>query len=861
MASASSPETLLQSALIALKQKDYGTAIATFSTLQHHGNASTAQRLKAEMGLVRAYVGQGETATAIALCERLRQRPQPQVQAWASRMLADLPVAATPDGQVGQDASGFRPLAANSGPTGLAEEARNASGFRPLTADGGADVSELPPLTPPQSTDPSGFVPLADDPAPPVTPSPSVDSLPPATAAPVAPPPPAPPTADPSAPSLFHYASLNQAGMAAATETTEAADAPVTSPPTQLQSTPQLPAQTAPEVKTDGPGPDAAPPTESDPPWQLPGAGRLERLRSLGANPGRLQLWVTQLVTLGLSLGLMDWLLHRSLRQSVAVLRHMNWLVPPGWLGWMLGDYSLYLAIFLAVLLLASPWLWDGLMGRAYGQKSLSIQTLKSTHPEAARTLRRICQQQGWTLPHLRSLPTDTPLIFSYGWLPRNTRIVVSQGWLQRLEDDEATTLLSHELAHLRQWTLPLMSMLGLVLQGWYQVYWQVARWGDLQTFKPLTASAALISAVGYGLYWLLRKPVLALARTRTTTSDRQAVEWTGNPNGLIRALVKTAAALATDITAQGQVPPLVDSVDLLTPLGYRGALTPGSLYPQGYLPQVLTWDWQNPYRHWLTLNSSHPLLGDRLITLSRYAVQWGLEPEFPLMGQTARVRMRSKVDFSQYWLPFLLQIAPYLGPTLGIAIALLMWFVGGLVNPLGLWQISWFYGDLSLLWGSLWLGLGIGILLRINRYFPDINPTNIRRNAQLDTLVKNPMGLPTDSVAVRLQGILVGRRGMANWLCQDFWLQTDQGLLKLHFLSSLGAAGNLLIHPGHPSLLLGKEVRASGWFRRGADPWLDLDSLMLPRKSPLRAHHPAWSAGLALVSCALGILIIFRGG
>ena len=84
---------------------------------------------------------------------------------------------------------------------------------------------------------------------------------------------------------------------------------------------------------------------------------------------------------------------------------------------------------------------------------------------------------------------------------------------------------------------------------------------------------------------------------------------------------------------------------------------------------------------------------------------------------------------------------------------------------------------------------------------------------------------------------------------------------MKLHFLHSPWAAGNLLIHPGHPSLLLGKEVRASGWFRRGADPWLDLDSLMLPRKSPLRAHHPAWSAGLALVSCALGILIIFRGG
>lgn len=844
MASSSSPatpETLLQSALIALKHKDYGAAIATFSTLQHHGNASTAQRLKAEMGLVRAYAGQGETATAIALCERLRQRPQPQVQAWATRMLADLPVDGATAESASSEASGFQPLAAHRGSTPPSNGDKDASGFRPLTADGEADAS--------------GFVPLTE-PAPPVVSPPSSETTPPHAAADSSAPP-----APPLGASLFHYETLNQAGP---TPTAGEAAPATTSTPTELQTTTQLqPSHPSQSSENDHePSPTGViQPTNADSPWQIQGAGRLERLRSLGANPRRLQLWVTQLVTLGLSLGLMDWLLHRSLRQSVAVLRHMNWLVPPRWLGWMLGDYSLYLAIVLTVLLLASPWLWDGLMSRAYGQQGLSIQTLKGTHPEAARTLRRICQQQQWTLPHLRSLPTDTPVIFSYGWLPRHTRIVVSQGWLQRLEDDEATTLLSHELAHLRQWTLPLMSMLGLVLQGWYQVYWQVARWGDRQTFKPLSASAAAISAVGYGLYWLIRKPVLALARTRTPASDRQAVEWTGNPNGLTRALVKTATALATDITTQGQVPPLVESLDLLTPLGYRSALTPGSLYPHGSLPQVLTWDWQNPYRHWLALNNSHPPLGDRLTTLSRYAVQWGLEPEFPLMGQTARVRTRSKVDFSQYWLPFLLQIAPYLGPTLGVAIALVMWFVGGLVNPLGLWQISWFYGDRSLLWGSLWLGLGIGILLRINRYFPDINPTTTRRNAQLETLVKNPMGLPTDSVPVKLQGTLVGRRGMANWLCQDFWLQTEQGLLKLHFLSSLGAAGNLLIHPGHPSLLLGQAVMVSGWFRRGTDPWLDLDSLMHPRKAPIRAHHPAWSAGLALVSCGLGILIIFRGG
>jgi Zn-dependent protease with chaperone function len=515
----------------------------------------------------------------------------------------------------------------------------------------------------------------------------------------------------------------------------------------------------------------------------------------------------------------------------------------------------------IAALALASPWLWDRLLALAHQQQPLSTSRLQTTHPETVRLLRRLCQQRGWPIPHLRSLPSDLPLSFSYGWWPSNLRLVVSQGWLETLSDDEAATLLGHELAHLSHGTLPLMSTLGLLLQLLYQGYWHLARWGDRQNFAPLRASAAILSALAYGLYWLLRKPCLGLTRLRTTHSDRQAVEWTGNPNGLVRALIKTAAAAATTVTTLGQTPPLAESVDLLTPLGYRSALTPGSLYAQGVLPQILTWDWQNPYRHWLALNNAHPLLGERLITLSRYAAQWGLPTEMLLPEGNARLRLRSRPDFAQYWLPFALQISPYIGPLLGTLTTLILWFIGGLVNPLGIWQISWFYGDRSLLWGSLCLGLGIGILARINRYFPDINPTNTRRNPPLAPLLKNPMALPTDSIPVRLEGTLLGRRGMANWLCQDFWLQTEQGLIKLHFLSSLGAPGNLLLHPGHPSQRVGQSLTASGWFRRGASPWLDVDAFLKPGQRSLRSNHPVWSASIALVSCGLGILIIFRGG
>jgi Zn-dependent protease with chaperone function len=825
-----SPEATLADGLAALKRRAYPEAVALLSGLIHRPGISTALRLKAQMGLVKAYGGAGQTEAAIALCQQLRQAPQPKVQQWAAQTLLQWQTNPSPSPTT-PDRSGFQPLGekAVASTQSNTQPKTNASGFVPLS----------PPSAPASPTTPTETLrtPLESNPAAiaPNTPASEGAGEDGAAAVPAAAP-------EPDGHSLFHYAQLNQS-------LTPTPDSAADAVPAAAPSAPPL-------SSTD---PAALPPaTEAR--WQMINAGRLPRpqaLRRRGMPP--LLLGLTQ----GLTAIALFWVVRGLVQGLLGTLASLLWsvrgVVPIPTQMWLYSDHSFLLGGGLIALLGASPWCLEGLLTRCYGQKPLTIAQLKTHSAESARLMAQICRQRGWLVPALRQIPTPAPVIFSYGWLPRHTRIVVSQGLLEQLSEEELATLYAYELAHLSHWTLPLMSLVGVLLQLSYQVYWQGAQWGDRQTSGLLKGIATMVATLGYFVFWLLRKASLLLSRLRVPNSDRQAVEWTGNPNGLVRALIKIAIGTADTIAQVGYTPPLLESTDLLCPLGHETALLPGSLYAHGALPALLRWDRQNPYRHWLTLNNAHPLLGDRLTQLTHDALKLQLVPEMPLPEGTAMVKRRAKTAFWSYWQPFALQVAPYAGPLLGLGFALGLWFLGGIVKPLDLWQVSWFYGEDSLLKGSVFLGLGIGILVRINRYFPDIPPTS-RPTADLMSHCKNALALPTDSPPVKLTGKLLGRTGIANGLCQDFILQTPTGLIKLHFLSSLGAVGNLLIHPKHPGRLVGQPLVAQGWFRRGATPWVDADAFLQQGRVVAKSNHPIWSVLLSLGFSSWGLYILFRG-
>lgn len=802
------PETVLNTGLAALRQQRYAEAVASLSKLQQNDSVPLRIRLKAQVGLAKAYGKLGQTEQAIALCQQLAQAPQSQVRTWAERLLNQLPP----------------PPATDSTPTAASEPApQSPSGSPSSTTHPSSEAS----------ADLTGFVPLSAEPANSAQtvhkPSEQPGRPPEATGSDTSQ---AQPPTNYTGASLFHYETLNRQESSMPSQETRAAPTPA-------------PAAASPSPPATGGQGDRAATGPQVPPKQA----------------SRFSLALCQAMT-AIALGL---LLHGLIRGTFGLclwtLQQLDKVlpIPRPYPAFLYQDHDLLMILILVGLLLSAPWWLDRLLAWSSRQRPLSIRQLKGQHPEGVRQLRQVCQQQGWLLPELRQIPTSMPLIFSYGWLPRNTRLVVSQGLLTQLDEAELAALYAYELAHLKTWTLPLMTLIGGLLQLLHQSYWQVARWGDRCSAKALRAIAIVISALCYGLYWLIRNVGIPLSRLRAHHGDEQSIAWTQRPNALTKALLKVARGTATTTVEREHTPPLLESLDILMPVGCQNSLTVGSLPQTAALSEMLSWDRQNPYRRWLSLNNTHPLWGERLEKLTNAALDNHLDPEIPLPPPATTVRLRGKDAFSDYWFPFLQQIAPFIGPLIGFAIAMGLWFLGGLIKPMDVARISWLYGDAPVIYCGILLGIGLGILLRINRYFPDI-PSRSRTPSRISDLLKNPLALPTDSRPVHVQGKLLGRRGIANGLCQDFWLQTSGGLIKLHILSSLGPIGNLFLYPMHPTQLIGQSIAVSGWFRRGGTAWIDADQLYWNGRSPIRSHHPIWSTFLSVLFSLWGIYVLVSG-
>lgn len=576
-------------------------------------------------------------------------------------------------------------------------------------------------------------------------------------------------------------------------------------------------------------------------------AERAKRWTPLALN--LIPLWLLQFGTATLLFWLIRELLKFAMASTNTLLVSLPYLEP---FQLFYRDPTQFVLVILGILLILSPWLWDNLLRLVYGLQPLSINTLSSHSPEASRVLQRYCRQQRWALPHLGILPTSAPVVLTYGNLRRTARIVVSQALLEQLADDEIATIYASQLGHIAHWDFVVMSLVTLVTQLPYIIYQQVSQWGD-QTNVILRSTAVAISSLAYGIWWLLSGCALWLSQLRLYYSDRLAAEITGNPNALSRALIKISQGIVSDIQQQEHTTWLGESLNLLTPVGYRQAITPGSCPDCTQLERILAWDCLNPHRYWLTINNSHPLIGDRLHRLNQIAHHWHLKTELNLAKRQENSQKDKGIS------SLFLQGAPFFGIAIGFAFGCLTWLIGGIGILLHIAQLAWMYGDWVIIKGCLPIGFSIGTFIRINSLFPTIKPDTKQTKSNL--LVLAPTVLPIDSQPVCLQGKLLGRRGISNWLGQDLILHSPTGLVKLHHFSWLEPVGNLFA-PQSLSLknLIGQTLITTGWFRRGATSWLDIDTWCQGGKIS-RSAHPVWSTLLASTMAAWGVYIILYGG
>lgn len=665
MNSATDLERLFKAGIAAYQQGDYEQAIHTLSQLRTC--QSSSYRLKASMGLVRAYMGQESWQQAKTLCQKIGSSSKPALQQWSKETLNKIEQRMSVADAVSHSGSGFQPIE-----NVLEESARTAtvkkvdSGFQPLTTEnappaGRFSASQATAVVHQKNSqflDPSiaPFVKNNTTNQATANQATSIDRtvLKRGLAETV-----------PEDVSMFHYAYLN--GDEGDGDDIDSEAIP--------QAEPQA----------------ALVPSESEDGFVWFYADRLAQGRKLGKIK-RGQLWFMQISGALAFYFLCRFLIHRAVATTNGYLNFLDRILPFRMMSLpnSLRDVTLPLFIFMVVFMIASPWLWDGWLRLTSGREPLALSTLRTHSAEAATLINRYCRKQRWPLPTLHQLPTDIPLIFSYGLLPRNGRLVVSQGLLEQVKEDELAALIAYELSHWKSWYWPLLSAQMLIVQSILQAHWQLALWSNRQ--KPIIkGTVGVFASLLYSIFWLVRLPGLGMARVRTYYADRTATEITGNPNALARALGELSFGLAANIERQGYTPILLEGLVPLLPVA--ADISRQKVY--GHLPivQLFVWDSQNPLRQWLSVLSSHPPLGDRLRLMMAYAQHWKLTPEI----QFAAVSRKKRGISAQTWRQLWQHGAPYVGCAIGLSVGLLLLSVGAIAAEFKWSVLDWMDKDMGL--------------------------------------------------------------------------------------------------------------------------------------------------------------------
>lgn len=826
-----------------MKRGDFDAAIASFEAVCRHATRP-ADTVKAQMGLVQIYAKRRQGDAAIALCQQLARTPNPKAQAWAERTLDRL-------------VRRFPNLAPNA--TGESSRQNSRQNTRKPTNDpiaaGFVPFDESPDTpTPPREL---GFEPLDDASklAESDRETPREVAFPVAAPAPV----PAPPTSAPASPETpLEPESAISASVAR--NVSESASENVSESVAE-QVSENASENTSENASREIPWDDR--PCDRATTWRSLKAPPLDRLHAVEVLSA-IALWIAVCLPVhGAMTATNEFLIETRLARPIQAF---------------FLNHSTEIAVLLLLLTAASPWLLDGVLrlnsSNPATSRSFSLRKLGKTHPNTVQALRQYCRQHQLELPQLRRLPDDAPALFAYGHLPKTARLVLSQGAIARLSDDDLEPLLLAHLSHIRHRTTIAMSGAAALLQLPYTLYFHSSRLGDWLKHRANDESrtaiallwnagfwiAASVASLSYALFFIWRSPLLLLSRMRQDYGDRLSLNDSGHPNGLARSLLVLARERAAATRDRPDAAHLYQRWEFLMLLSYEPARIWGQAIAQRPPEAVLAWDLRSPYHAWFALNHSHPLLGHRLHRFSRCAEFWNLSPLLHWQ-ESDPVRPKPRTPGL-----FRLQAAPFFGLAIGVGLAIGPAAIGWIDKVFDMRWVGWIYEDrMGFLAGLSMAGFAVGMLLRINPFFPDLKPSRCQSDPDWDKWLDNPQALPIDSQLVRLEGQLVGRGGTGNWLGQDLWLRRDGWEIPLHYCTKFGSIGNFLPQPLRPAEYLGRSVTVIGWFRRGATPWIDVDRLTFDRGGQTQSTpgngHPIWATIVVLLLSVWGAYLIVRGG
>lgn len=215
--------------------------------------------------------------------------------------------------------------------------------------------------------------------------------------------------------------------------------------------------------------------------------------------------------------------------------------------GWVASSYGLVSGSPLAAALLFAV-LAGGLNFLMYFASHRfvlwSYRAKVVTAEEAPRLhgiVAKVAAKAGLPMPKVAIIPMDVPNAFATGPSPKKAVVAATRGILHMLDDDELEGVMAHEIGHVRNRDMLIMTVAatvaGAITFAARMLFWNALFGGDNRERNPL--------GLVVGIAFMVLAPVaalvvqLAISRRREYEADRAGAEISGKPLALASALRK----------------------------------------------------------------------------------------------------------------------------------------------------------------------------------------------------------------------------------------------------------------------------------------------------------------------------------
>jgi len=191
----------------------------------------------------------------------------------------------------------------------------------------------------------------------------------------------------------------------------------------------------------------------------------------------------------------------------------------------------------------------DKLALAASGAKIVSAEEA----PELHAMVERLCAMADLPKPRIAVVPSDVPNAFATGRNPKHAAVAVTQGLWSRLEPNEVEAVLAHELSHIANRDVLVMTiasffaMLAAMLTrfgmyaGMFGGFGGGNRNSNNNNQVPVWLIVMLVSIVVYAISFIL---IRTISRYREFAADRGSALITGAPENLMSALQKISSGI-----------------------------------------------------------------------------------------------------------------------------------------------------------------------------------------------------------------------------------------------------------------------------------------------------------------------------